>query len=130
MQNVITRKAVIQGEVDGKKTSVKYKQCSFQLTFVKESRACPVSKTYEINAMIFAVMFHFWTLFAICGSYSCPPILHVALPDREIDRDLLEMPSLCKQYVLSDSSEDIILIIVLLDGVFGKEESSTVIFEK
>lgn len=40
-----------------------------------------------------------------------------------------EMPPFCKKYVLSDPSEDIILIIVLIDEVFGNEKLSIVLFQ-
>lgn len=51
VQNVITRNAVIQGEVDGKKTSVKYKQCSFQLIFVKDLGQVQCLKRMDLITM-------------------------------------------------------------------------------
>lgn len=97
--------------------------------FVKEPRACPVSKVYRFIATIFAAVYRFWTPFSICSTYSWPPILPVALPDRKSDRDMLEVPPLCKKCVLRCPFEDVILITVLIDEVLGKGESSTVVFQ-
>lgn len=97
--------------------------------FLEEPRACPVSKVYRFIATIFAAVYPFWPLLATCDSYSCPPILPVALPDKKSDRDMLEMPPLCKKCVLRCPFEDVILITVLIDEVLGKGESSTVVFQ-
>jgi len=97
--------------------------------FLEEPRACPVSKVYRFIATIFAAVYPFWTPFSICSTYSCPPILPVALPDKKSDRDMLEMPPLCKKCVLRCPCKDVILIIVLIDEVLGKGESSTVVFQ-
>lgn len=97
--------------------------------FLEEPRACPVSKVYRFIAIVFAAVYPFWPLLATCDSYSCPPILPVALPDKKSDRDMLEMPPLCKKCVLRCPFEDVILITVLIDEVLGKGESSTVVFQ-
>ena len=88
-----------------------------------------MSKVYRFIAIVFAAVYRFWTPFSICSTYSCPPILPVALPDKKSDRDMLEMPPLCKKCVLRCPFEDVILIIVLIDEVLGKGESSTVVFQ-